>query len=53
MKNKTTKTEVKHNQVKKLTENDLKKITGGLKYGNDDCFRSPVYPSCLAYLVYP
>jgi hypothetical protein len=42
-------TDVKHKEVKKLTPDDLKKVSGGMG-DTRDC-KSPDQPTCLAYIV--
>ena len=42
-------TDVKHKEVKKLTRDDLKKVSGGMG-DTRDC-KSPNDPTCLAYIV--
>ncbi len=45
------KSSVKHKQVKKLTPDDLRKITGGkMPWDTRDC-TGPGEPTCLAYIV--
>jgi hypothetical protein len=52
MENEKKDKQVKHKEVKKLTPDDLKKVSGGSVMYKDtrDC-KSPDQPTCLAYIV--
>jgi hypothetical protein len=49
MENEKKDKEVKHKEVKKLTPDDLKKVSGGMG-DTRDC-KTPNDPTCLAYIV--